>query len=109
MSQSHRRHVFALVGPTASGKTEISLALADRFDLSLISVDSAMIYRGMDIGTAKPSVEQQQRHPHELIDIVEPEDDYSVGDFVSRSRSSSRASFPTRQFSVAGRWHDDVL
>ncbi len=70
-----------LLGPTASGKTDLALALADRFPVELVSVDSAMVYRGMDIGTAKPSPEVLRRYPHRLIDICDPRDAYSAARF----------------------------
>jgi len=71
-----------LSGPTASGKTEIGLHLAERLGAEIVSLDSMAIYRGMDIGTAKPSYEQQRRGPHHLIDIVEPTDDFSLSAYV---------------------------
>jgi len=74
--------VICLMGPTASGKTEVAIRLADSFPLDLVSVDSALVYRGMDIGTAKPDEELLRRYPHRLIDLREPEDNYSAGDFV---------------------------
>ncbi len=77
-----RQPVVCLMGPTASRKTEIALQLAEEFPLDLISVDSAMVYRGMDIGTAKPDRETLQRVAHRLIDIRDPEKRYSAGDFV---------------------------
>ncbi len=70
------------MGPTASGKTDLALALRDHLPVELISVDSAQIYRGMDVGTAKPDAETLARHPHRLIDIRDPADPYSVADFV---------------------------
>jgi len=70
------------MGPTASRKTEIALELAGAFPLDLISVDSALVYRGMDIGTAKPDAETLQKIPHRLIDIRDPEEGYSAGEFV---------------------------
>ncbi len=70
-----------LMGPTASGKTDLALALAEKLPCALISVDSAMIYRGMDIGTAKPSPEILARHPHQLVDIRDPAESYSVAEF----------------------------
>jgi tRNA dimethylallyltransferase len=70
-----------LLGPTASGKTELALALADRFPVGLISVDSAMVYRGMNIGTAKPSPALLARYPHRLIDICDPRQAYSAARF----------------------------
>ncbi len=76
-----RQPVVFLMGPTASGKTELALALAERLPVSLISVDSALVYRGLDIGTAKPDRSTRARHPHALIDIREPEQTYSAAEF----------------------------
>lgn len=70
------------MGPTASGKTEVALRLAEVLPLEIISVDSAMVYRGMDIGTAKPDAETLRKVPHSLVDILDPEDTYSAGHFV---------------------------
>jgi len=70
-----------LLGPTASGKTALALALAARFPAEIVSVDSAQVYRGMDVGTAKPTREERARVPHHLIDIVEPTEAYSAGRF----------------------------
>lgn len=70
------------MGPTASGKTDVAIALCQRFPFEIISVDSALVYRGMDIGTAKPDPATLQRAPHRLIDIRDPEQTYSAGDFV---------------------------
>ena len=61
-----------LMGPTASGKTDLAMTLCKTLPCDIVSVDSAMIYRGMDIGTAKPSVEELARFPHRLIDICDP-------------------------------------
>jgi tRNA dimethylallyltransferase len=69
------------MGPTASGKTGLAIALRERFPLDIISVDSALVYRGMDIGTAKPDAETLRVAPHELIDIREPTESYSAADF----------------------------
>lgn len=73
--------VITIMGPTASGKTALAIELAKAIDGEIISVDSALIYRGMDIGTAKPSAEEQAGIKHWLIDIVEPEKAYSVAEF----------------------------
>ncbi len=70
-----------LMGPTASGKTALACALSDRFALELVSVDSALVYRGMDIGTAKPDAAMLARYPHRLIDIRDPAEPYSAADF----------------------------
>ena len=74
--------VVCLMGPTASGKTELAINLSKEFPIDIISVDSAQVYRGMDIGTAKPSKEILKQYPHHLIDICDPEQSYSAGDFV---------------------------
>lgn len=73
--------VVAIMGPTASGKTAAALAIAQRLPCEIISVDSALIYRGMDIGTAKPSAEELAAVPHHLIDIRDPSEAYSVMQF----------------------------
>jgi len=75
--------VICLMGPTATGKTEIAVRLRQRFPIDIISVDSAMVYRGMDIGTAKPDEKTRAIAPHHLIDIRDPEQSYSAGDFVA--------------------------
>tara|TARA_B100001059_G_scaffold196074_1_gene200878 strand:+ start:5168 stop:6085 length:918 start_codon:yes stop_codon:yes gene_type:complete len=74
--------IICLIGPTAIGKTDLALKIASMFPIDIINVDSAQIYRGMDIGTAKPSKEILNKHPHFLIDVCNPEDTYSVGDFL---------------------------
>ena len=74
---------LVLAGPTASGKSAIALALAETFPLEIISVDSAQVYRGMDIGTAKPTAAERARVPHHLIDIVEPTEAYSAARFAA--------------------------
>jgi len=70
-----------LMGPTAAGKTGLAVELCERFPLEIISVDSALVYRGMDIGTAKPDAQTLEKAPHRLIDIRDPADSYSVADF----------------------------
>lgn len=73
--------VVCLMGPTASGKTDLAISLADRLSVELISVDSALIYRGMDIGSAKPDTETLRNYPHQLIDIRDPAESYSAAEF----------------------------
>ncbi|WP_428775719.1 tRNA (adenosine(37)-N6)-dimethylallyltransferase MiaA [Vibrio sp.] len=70
-----------LMGPTASGKTELAIRLRQRFPVEIISVDSALIYKGMDIGTAKPDADELALAPHRLIDILDPSQSYSAADF----------------------------
>lgn len=77
-----RRVAVCIMGPTAVGKTDAALALADLTDVDLISVDSAMVYRHMDIGTAKPDAEVLARYPHALIDVREPTEPFSAADFL---------------------------
>ena len=76
-----RPRAIFLMGPTASGKTQLACALADHFPVELISVDSALVYRGMDVGTAKPDAATLTRYPHRLVDIRDPAEPYSVADF----------------------------
>ncbi|HEX2332346.1 MAG TPA: tRNA (adenosine(37)-N6)-dimethylallyltransferase MiaA [Burkholderiales bacterium] len=71
--------VYALLGPTASGKSALALEAAEKAPLEIVSMDSALVYRGMDIGTAKPSAAQRARVPHHLIDLVDPDQAYSAG------------------------------
>jgi tRNA dimethylallyltransferase len=76
-----RQAALALLGPTASGKSAFALRLAERLELEIVSVDSGQVYRGMDIGTAKPSAAERKRVPHHLIDLLEPTETYSAGRF----------------------------
>jgi tRNA dimethylallyltransferase len=76
-----RRTAFALLGPTASGKSRLALELAGRHPIEIVSLDSAQVYRGMDIGTAKPSSAERAAVPHHLIDLAEPTERYSAGRF----------------------------
>ena len=78
--------VVALAGPTASGKSAASLVLADALGAEIISVDSALVYRGMDIGTAKPTREERAHVPHHLIDILDPTEHYSAAAFAADAR-----------------------
>jgi len=72
---------FALLGPTASGKSALALRLAEEHPVEIVSIDSAQVYRGMDIGTAKPGAAERARVPHHLIDLVDPDQRYSAGQF----------------------------
>lgn len=82
-----RRHL-AIVGPTASGKSALALALARRHgDIELVSVDSMQVYRGMDIGTAKPSIAERSEIPHHLLDLCGPEEEYTVARFQRDCRA----------------------
>jgi tRNA dimethylallyltransferase len=77
-----------LTGPTATGKTALALALAAHLPIEIISVDSALVYRGMDIGTAKPSAAELDQVPHHLIDIIDPTDSYSAARFVQDTQAA---------------------
>src|SRR3990167_7524155 len=76
-----KKKIICLMGPTASGKTPLAVELVQKFPCEIVSVDSAMVYRGMDIGTAKPDAETLKIAPHRLIDICDPADAYSAGRF----------------------------
>ncbi len=73
--------VFVLLGPTASGKSQLAMQLAAKHALEIVSIDSAQVYRGMDIGTAKPSTAERAAVPHHLIDLIDPTEAYSAGRF----------------------------
>ncbi|MFZ2828381.1 tRNA (adenosine(37)-N6)-dimethylallyltransferase MiaA [Hydrogenophaga sp.] len=81
-SREARRGCIAIAGPTASGKSAAALAIAERWPVEIISVDSALVYRGMDIGTAKPTPDELARVPHHLINITNPLQAYSAAEFV---------------------------
>ena len=82
--------VIVLAGPTAVGKTELSLRLAEALDAEIISADSMQVYRGMDIGTAKASPEERARVPHHLIDVADPSEDFSIARYVSLAGEALR-------------------
>ena len=74
------------MGPTASGKTELALAVARRLAVEIVVADSRQVYRGMDIGTAKPDAAARAAVPHHLIDLVDPDEAFTVADWVDRAR-----------------------
>jgi tRNA dimethylallyltransferase len=82
--------LFALVGPTASGKSSIALDLAEAFGCEIVSVDSMTVYRGLDIGTAKPTLEDRARIPHHLIDVVDPGEAFSVARYQRLAREAMK-------------------
>ncbi|MYD45886.1 MAG: tRNA (adenosine(37)-N6)-dimethylallyltransferase MiaA [Gammaproteobacteria bacterium] len=88
-----KRCVLGLLGPTTSGKTELAVELAERYDIALISVDSALVYRGMNIGTAKPNPKILKKYPHALVDIVEPETSFTVSEFIRKADAAVQKSF----------------
>lgn len=77
----HKQQAIFLMGPTASGKTDLAMRLVQHYPVELISVDSSMVYKGLDIGTAKPTAEELAQAPHRLIDIRDPAQAYSAADF----------------------------
>lgn len=96
-SEETRPPVVFLMGPTAAGKTDLAIGLSDKLPIDLISVDSALVYRGMDIGSAKPDREILKQYPHALIDIRDPSEAYSAADFcedalalIEKSHESGR-------------------
>lgn len=82
--------VVILLGPTGSGKTALSLALAERFGGEIVSCDSVAVYRGMDLGSAKPSIEERARVPHHLIDVTEPDHAFTAGEYSRKARAALR-------------------
>ena len=86
--EGNRPPLILIVGPTAVGKTEIAIQLAERLNGEIVSADSRLFYRGMDIGTAKPTPEEQSRVPHHLIDIVKPDEILSLAVFQQKAREA---------------------
>jgi tRNA dimethylallyltransferase len=82
--------VVLLLGPTGSGKTALSLSLGERFHGEIVSCDSVAVYRGMDLGTAKPSAEERTRLPHHLIDVAEPDEPFTAGEYSRQARKVLR-------------------
>src|SRR5438477_1376514 len=80
--------LLVILGPTASGKSALSLALAEKFSGELISCDSVALYRGFDIGTAKPSSDERARVPHHLLDIADPSQPFTAGDYSKLARAA---------------------
>ena len=97
MSVSTLPPAIFVMGPTASGKTDIAISLREHLPVDIISVDSAQVYRQMDIGSAKPGRDTLKKHPHQLIDIRDPIDAYSAGDFLKDAREKMT------EISAAGR------
>ncbi|MGH7971746.1 MAG: tRNA (adenosine(37)-N6)-dimethylallyltransferase, partial [Limisphaerales bacterium] len=80
--------MLLLAGPTAVGKSEVALCLAERLDGEIVSVDSMQVYRGLDIGTAKPSISERARAPHHLVDILDIRQRFDAARFVELSRGA---------------------
>ncbi len=81
------RPLLGVVGPTASGKTDLALALAERIPIEILVADSRQVYRGMDVGTASPDAAARAATPHHLLDLVEPDEPFTVADWVARARA----------------------
>lgn len=88
MSADRRPPAIALMGPTASGKSAYAIALARRLDGEIVSVDSALVYRGLDIGAAKPTPEERVRVPHHLVDVCDPWQPFSAAEFAQQARAA---------------------
>jgi tRNA dimethylallyltransferase len=88
VTQDRRPRAIALMGPTAAGKTAYALVLAQRLGGEIVSVDSALVYRGLEIGAAKPTREERQRVPHHLIDVRAPWQPYSAAEFAAEARTA---------------------
>jgi tRNA dimethylallyltransferase len=87
---SPARPVLAVVGATATGKSRLALALAEALDGEIVNADALQVYRGFDIGTAKPTAEERARVPHHLVDVLAPDERYSAGEFARRARLAIR-------------------
>ena len=83
--------LLCLMGPTTSGKSAVAMALAERFPIEIVSVDSALVYRGMDLGTAKPTIDERSQVPHHLIDLIDPSQSYSAARFVADAEIAAAA------------------
>src|SRR5947209_20474697 len=79
------RNAIVLTGPTGSGKSAVALELADRLGAEIVAMDSMMLYRGLDIGTAKPTADDRRRVPHHLIDVLDPWEPARVGGWLERA------------------------
>jgi tRNA dimethylallyltransferase len=92
MSTSQKQEALAvlILGPTGSGKTALSLTLGERFSGEIVSCDSVAVYRGMDLGTAKPAHEERARLPHHLIDVADPDQPFTAGEYSRRARAALR-------------------
>ena len=100
MTQSTNKTIVFLMGPTASGKTALAIQLAQQFKTRIISVDSALIYKGMSIGTAKPDADTLTAYPHHLIDICEPDQAYSAYDFAQDAKQQIQTAFENNETPV---------
>jgi tRNA dimethylallyltransferase len=88
MAVQETEPLLAIVGPTASGKTELALEVAERLGAEIVCADSTAVYRGMDVGTAKPTLEQRSRVPHHLVDVAEPSEPFTVARYQRLAREA---------------------
>jgi len=100
MTQASNKTVVFLMGPTASGKTDLAIQLAQQFKVRIISVDSALIYKGMNIGSAKPDENTLAAYPHHLIDICNPEEAYSAHDFARDAKAQIQLAFENNEIPI---------
>src|SRR4030042_1144815 len=91
-NETNKVPLVVILGPTAVGKTEIAIQLAEKFGGEIVSADSRLFYRGMDIGTAKPSIQERIRVPHHLIDVATPDETWSLGIFQREANTAIRES-----------------
>lgn len=105
--------LVAIVGPTASGKTALAIELAEMFDGEIICADSRTVYKGMDIGTAKPTVQERSRVKHHLLDVVTPDKDFNVADFKALATEAIGGIIAARKLPIlvggSGLYVDSVL
>ena len=97
------QNILVIAGPTASGKTAVGIELAQRIDGEIVSADARQIYRFMDIGTAKPTAEERAAARHHLIDFVNPDEDYSAGQFAEDAAAGNWRYSASRQGAHCGR------
>lgn len=88
MTRGEKPRIAGIVGPTASGKTALSMALTEERPVEIVCMDSMQIYRGMDIGTAKPTAEERARCPHHMLDVADPREEYSVGRYLKEASAA---------------------
>tara|TARA_B100001057_G_scaffold131976_1_gene131243 strand:- start:17062 stop:18000 length:939 start_codon:yes stop_codon:yes gene_type:complete len=85
IDSSKKKSIIFIFGPTATGKTDLAINLSKKFPIEIISVDSVMVYKGCDIGSAKPEKKTLEQFPHHLVDVIEPDEIFSVADFIQKS------------------------
>ena len=100
MNEKKKRPLLILTGPTAVGKTELSIALAKKINGAVISADSMQVYRGMDIGSAKVTLEEMQGVPHYLIDVLAPEDEFHVVRFQEMAKEALQEIYEKKQIPI---------